>query len=254
MKKILSYILFLSKNSFFIFKSGLSNRNNLLLSCWLAIRYVYDDLFFCRRIRKKYHAKINEFTTFCAEKRLNDDWFSGNIPVWYALFEKHNLLSQKLVGLEIGAYEGRSSLFMLKSLPRLNLHCVDTFQGSDEHDEVNFNTVFENFTFNVNEYADRLKVFKGTSATFYLTRKDKVAFYDIIYVDGSHHYNDVLHDAQQCLRLLKKNGLMIFDDYLWGFYDDINKNPIGAIHNFLAQNRKNLTILVVGNQMVIQKQ
>ena len=39
--------------------------------------------------------------------------------------------------------------------------------------------------------------------------------YDLIYVDGSHTARDVLQDAVLGWGLLKRGGLMIFDDYLW---------------------------------------
>jgi predicted O-methyltransferase YrrM len=37
--------------------------------------------------------------------------------------------------------------------------------------------------------------------------------YDIIYIDGSHEYKDVLNDANNCWKLLNDDGIMIFDDY-----------------------------------------
>ena len=39
--------------------------------------------------------------------------------------------------------------------------------------------------------------------------------FDIIYIDGSHAVNDVLEDAVLSFRLLKPEGILIFDDYRW---------------------------------------
>ena len=39
--------------------------------------------------------------------------------------------------------------------------------------------------------------------------------FDFIYIDGSHQAPEVLCDALLCFLLLKKNGVMVFDDYLW---------------------------------------
>lgn len=44
--------------------------------------------------------------------------------------------------------------------------------------------------------------------------------FDFIYVDGSHRSPDVIYDAILSFGLLKKGGIMIFDDYQGGPYDD----------------------------------
>jgi predicted O-methyltransferase YrrM len=36
--------------------------------------------------------------------------------------------------------------------------------------------------------------------------------FDFIYVDGSHSYDNVFVDYYYCVRLLKRNGVMLFDD------------------------------------------
>jgi predicted O-methyltransferase YrrM len=43
----------------------------------------------------------------------------------------------------------------------------------------------------------------------------KKGYFDFIYIDGSHQAPDVLCDAILSFRLLKKNGVLAFDDYLW---------------------------------------
>ena len=39
--------------------------------------------------------------------------------------------------------------------------------------------------------------------------------FEFIYVDGSHQAPDVLCDALLSFRLLRKGGLIVFDDYFW---------------------------------------
>ena len=77
--------------------------------------------------------------------------------------------------------------------------------------------------------------------------------YDLIYIDGSHVYSDVLNDANSAINLLNKNGILIFDDFLWMHYPKINDNPMGAIKKFLESNIKNLKILSISHQIIFQK-
>ena len=64
-------------------------------------------------------------------------FFVNNINSWLFIFDKHHLLNKKLIGLEIGSYEGRSSLFILKFLDKIKLTCVDTFKPFHELKEYN---------------------------------------------------------------------------------------------------------------------
>ncbi len=40
--------------------------------------------------------------------------------------------------------------------------------------------------------------------------------FDSIYIDGSHEATDVIADAILAFELLRKGGIIAFDDYLWG--------------------------------------
>jgi len=50
--------------------------------------------------------------------------------------------------------------------------------------------------------------------------------FDLIYVDGSHTSSDVLLDAVLSFQLLRENGLILFDDYLWAESLSQADNPI----------------------------
>ena len=55
----------------------------------------------------------------------------------------------------------------------------------------------------------------------------------MIYIDGNHHSDNVLRDARNSFKLLNKNGFIVFDDFLWDYYNEINLNPIGGVKQFL---------------------
>ena len=179
-----------------------------------------------------------------------NDWFSGNVPIWIFFFNKYNIIEKKIKYLEIGSFEGRSTVFILKNLNNSECECVDTFTGSDEHSQINFLKVFENFKKNIEPYKDRVSINKINSNNFFLKNK---LYFDLIYVDGSHYSKDVYTDALNSFKYLNKNGLIIFDDFVWTYYDTINNNPIGGLIPFLKENFHNIKIIYVNFQLIIQK-
>jgi len=169
------------------------------------------------------------------------------------VFEKYGLLNKDVNSLEIGSWEGLSSYFILHILPHAHLTCVDTWAGSDEHegDEV-LNTIESNFDSNLQPYNERLTKFKGTSFNFFNTQNERGKF-DLIYIDGSHHCDDVVIDAIKGFELLKVGGIMIFDDYFWRFYKRDMDNPAGAINSFLNLKKGSYKIVSVYYQLIIEK-
>jgi hypothetical protein len=150
--------------------------------------------------------------------------------------------------LEVGCYEGQTSNWLMKNTDA-HLAVIDTFAGGqDLPDEVNLR---ERFMENTKRYADRIQMFVGKS------QEELRGFphdnYDFIYVDGSHLAGDTLEDAVLAFRLLKKGGIMIFDDYTWGagmgFYDI----PRTGIDAFILVFGNQLEVLEKNSQMVIRK-
>lgn len=80
--------------------------------------------------------------------------------------------------------------------------------------------------------------------------------YDFIYIDGCHESKEVLEDAVLSWELLKKDGIMIFDDYLWGdntTAHDHTLTPKIAIESFLNCYQRYIDILAIEYQIVIKK-
>ena len=72
--------------------------------------------------------------------------------------------------------------------------------------------------------------------------------FDFVYIDASHNDEDVILDAILSFRLLKKNGVIIFDDYLCAGRD----HHIG-IDSFIGTHEEYLKILFKDYQVFIQK-
>lgn len=195
------------------------------------------------------------------------DWFSAR--KYY--FEKHLLpLKGKdyLNFLEIGSFEGRSAIWCLDNVltgKDTFIVCIDTFKGSPEHEGLGVNNeeLFDRFLENVKPYKNKVQVFPN--ASYIVLRSLPMRSFDFIYIDGSHKASDVLEDAMSSWRLLKRGGMMAFDDHFWQFYDNRDKNcntadedllldePQIAIDSFLRVFRKQYELLDDGEQVWIKK-
>lgn len=161
---------------------------------------------------------------------FTSDWFSPKIPYWERVISK--VKKGPWNCLEIGSYEGRSSCWILENLPDSRLTCVDTFEGSVEHTDIQKTGIYERFMDNTKEWKDRLTVLRGQSDIVVRAMKPEPT-YDFIYIDGSHEGPDVLTDIVLCWKLLKSGGLCIFDDY--NLYPGVTDSVNCVMHIYKSQ-------------------
>ncbi len=188
------------------------------------------------------------------EYEFTKDWFSASTPVWQKLLE--SLAPRRL--LEVGSFEGRSACYLIDILsPRhaIELHCVDTFAGGVEHSVLDMSAVEIRFRANVRLAAEKalhsphVVIHKQASdmALATLLAGGGRDSFDLIYIDGSHQAKDVLADAVLGFRLLRRGGVMIFDDYLWSEKlpggPDLLRMPKPAIDAFVNLNMREIEVL-----------
>jgi predicted O-methyltransferase YrrM len=185
---------------------------------------------------------------------FTSDWFSHHAPVWQEVLRRWPPSHV----LEIGAYEGRATCFLIDTLAAqrpIELHCVDTWLGSPENDPSAMPEVERRFDANV--AAARAKAAHPVDFTKHKTlshvtlarllAEGRGESFDLVYVDGSHQAPDVLSDAVMAFLLLKVGGLMIFDDYLWsmegqGRQDHYNM-PKPGVDAFVNVFQRKLTLI-----------
>lgn len=202
---------------------------------------------------RKNSIALNAFKELSKKKNFSTNWFMPNIPRWESAFRYLNIdINQRLNILEIGSWEGASSLFMLNHFPNSLLTCVDTWKGADEHALLDMERVEDNFDANTFEFKNRLNKYKNSSLSFFVNNPAQ-SIYDIIYVDGSHYVDDVLMDALNAFRMLKVGGVLIFDDYLWSEYKKSADNPALGINNFINIKRDEIQIVSVYFQVILIK-
>lgn len=145
--------------------------------------------------------------------------------------------------IELGSYLGWSSITMAKICKENNINCkilcVDTWLGSIEHwrkDRCNtlhkydffengISSMFDEFCKNVISHGVQDYIISLPNTTDmiykYLTHFDIKS--DLIYVDASHEYDDVLKDLTLYYNLLNEGGYIFGDDVCWV---DVNRAAI----------------------------
>jgi len=189
------------------------------------------------------------------EREFTNSWFENWKPVWDQILPQIN--PRKI--LEIGSFEGRATCYLIDTFaPQapIEIHSIDTWEGGLEHKEtkIDMSSVERRFDRNTSDalrhYPEStLLKHKGTSdlELCKLVCQGYLDYFDFIYVDGSHQAPDVLLDAIIAFKLLRKDGLILFDDYLWAedFANGIDpiRCPKVAIDAFLNINCRKIKIL-----------
>lgn len=165
---------------------------------------------------------------------FSQDWFTHHIP------SIDRILTRLRPGrvLEIGCYEGRSTSYLIErcaGFGPLQMHCVDTWQGSADLPPEKMDGVELRFDQNIATAIGRagaeitLRKIRQRSETalagLITERSDP---FDLIYIDGSHTAPDVLVDAVLAFQLLRIGGVMIFDDYLWSMEPALRADPLNT--------------------------
>lgn len=182
---------------------------------------------------------------------FNYDWTSQNIPLFLKALGP--LKGQPIKGLEIGSFEGRSAVWFFENVLThrdSGLHCIDTFEGSVEHNAIDLTTLEATFCNNLAPWRERLTVYKGLSHKVLPKLADT---FDFIYVDGSHEPRDVCLDGILAWSLLKPGGVMIFDDFLWGGHLPEHKRPRVGIEAFLAVHATQFTVIEQNYAIAIRR-
>ena len=238
-----SFVVTILRNLFFLFST----------SAPFVVYKAYFKNIVRRNAIEKLRTSTNEFQKLIQVGNFSSDYFSVNIPYWLMLFKKCSINEKNIKALEIGSWEGMSSLFILTELPKADLTCVDTWEGSDEQKNQDvLKSIETHFDLNLEIYKNRLTKFKGTSFSFFNSCNERAQF-DLIYIDGSHYCDDVICDAIKGFEQLKVGGVMIFDDYFWNYYKRPIDNPAGAINAFLKLKSGTYELVSVNNQLIIRK-
>src|SRR3989304_7246213 len=186
------------------------------------------------------------------------DWFSQyikNWEIWLAEFKgKPNLKF-----LEIGCFEGKATVWLLENIlthTTSKIYTIDTFGGGMEDGDKGayFSKDAEkNYIQNIAPFRGKVITYRGVSQEVLRNLWFEAPDFDFIYVDGSHRSPEVLEDIVLSWGMLKKNGLMICDDYKLERYPEPLLNPKMGIDAFFAINKGKYRLINNQSQLVVVK-
>lgn len=179
--------------------------------------------------------------------RFTADWCGWLQKSWKDLLSDYKG-RDNLTFLEIGSYEGRSSLFWCDEIltgENSILVCIDPWKTNNA--ECNF----DHNTLPLQETKKLIKI-KDRSEN-YVSKFDD-GFFDFIYIDGWHKSFAVLRDGVNYFSKLKNGGIMLFDDYEWTNPDyKENQLPKVGIDMFLEVYKDKIDIIYKKYQVAIRK-
>lgn len=144
--------------------------------------------------------------------------------------------SNSAVAVEIGSWQGKSSLVLAKGLKgktNPKLYCIDPFNGdAGASDRVIYSRALSTMNKSLKEaFVDNMKrhgvldvvhPLEGYSYDFVAGFKDKI---DLLFIDGAHEYDAVLQDYEQWSPLVRPGGMIAFHDVV----TEDNPDPAGPI-------------------------
>ena len=173
-------------------------------------------------------------------KRFTADWTSWHFPNWAKLIGRRR--ARPLRVLEIGSWEGRSTLFFLNFLPAAHITCIDTFAGGQEHREAaaqdpkearSLRGLERRFDANTSKFRRRVEKIKAQSTDALAALAVAERRFDLAYIDGGHKAVEAYADGALTWPLMARGSMVIFDDYQWADMPEPLDNPGPGIDRFL---------------------
>ena len=94
-------------------------------------------------------------------------------------------------------------------------------------------SIYESFLFSGSDVENKINVIFENSLKFDHTQfKDQI---DLIFIDGGHTYSIVKNDSQKSFEMLKKNGIILWHDYVPG---KTSSKDIVKYLNEISKNKK----------------
>jgi predicted O-methyltransferase YrrM len=176
-----------------------------------------------------------------AGKQFTRDWTTNKFDLWLPAIL--HLQDKVCSVLEIGTYEGRTSIAFLELLPLSHITCIDTFRDDRE----------QRFDHNLSSYGSRVRKIKGRAAGALDTLAASREQFDLIYLDAVKDKEGVFVLSALAWFLLKPDGVIIWDDMKYQLKDNENECLGRGIQSFCDAFSTCMTLLHDDRQRIARK-
>ena len=222
----------------------------LILKLKYFVHY-YKSKILKKKCKKNYKDQKIKFEYDIKEKNFSNKWFLNNFDIFNFFLPKEK--NSKFDYLEVGCFEGLSSFFVLSEYKAVNAILLDIWDMPNPNSKTlshNFNSIEEAFDNNLSGF-NFTKIKDDSVVAMRKLFKQNKSF-DFIYIDGSHNGEDILSDAIEAFKIVKKEGLIFFDDFLQ--YDKNRAlQSYDGIEKFLTLYNNYLKIEYFQNNLVVRK-
>ena len=222
----------------------------LILKLKYFVHY-YKSKILKKKCKKNYKDQKIKFENDIKEKNFSNKWFLNNFDIFNFFLPKEK--NSKFDYLEVGCFEGLSSFFVLSEYKAVNAILLDIWDMPNPNSKTlshNFNSIEKAFDNNLSGF-NFTKIKDDSVVAMRKLFKQNKSF-DFIYIDGSHNGEDILSDAIEAFKILKKEGLIFFDDFL---QHDKNRalQSYEGIEKFLTLYSNYIKIEYFQNNLVVRK-
>ena len=213
--------------------------------------HYYKSKILKKKCKKNYKDQKIQFEYDIKEKSFSNKWFLNNFDIFSFFLPQDK--NSKFDYLEVGCFEGLSSFFVLSEYKAVDATLLDIWDMPNANSKTlshNFNSIENTFDDNLSQF--NFTKIKDDSVVAMRTLFKQNKSFDFIYIDGSHNGEDILSDAIEAFKILKKEGLIFFDDFL---QHDKNRalQSYEGIEKFLTLYSSYLKIEYFQNNLVVRK-
>jgi len=213
--------------------------------------YYYKSKALKKKCKKNFKDQKLQFEGKLNDKNFTNKWFLNNFEIFNFFLPKDKSL--KFDYLEVGCFEGLSSFYILSEYKAVNAYLLDVWDMPNPNSKTlsnNFDLIEKAFDENLSQFNFTKIKNDSVVAMREMLKNDK--FFDFIYIDGSHNGEDILSDAIEAFKILKKNGLIFFDDFLQHDKDRVIQSYEG-IEKFLSIYNNFIKIEYFQNNLVVRR-
>ena len=213
--------------------------------------YYYKSKALKKKCKKNFKDQKLQFEGKLNDKNFTNKWFLNNFEIFNFFLPEDKSL--KFDYLEVGCFEGLSSFYILSEYKAVNAYLLDVWDMPNPNSKTlsnNFDLIEKAFDENLSQFNFTKIKNDSVVAMREMLKNDK--FFDFIYIDGSHNGEDILSDAIEAFKILKKNGLIFFDDFLQHDKDRVIQSYEG-IEKFLSIYNNFIKIEYFQNNLVVRR-